>query len=152
MPRTYPHDRANHSKLTWHPGQRPIFSGAASASPDAHRAACPSPRPHPTPRNIALAPLRTSPRGPCQPRLAKRSIAPPRPTACVHPHWPLAKGGGAFSDGTQAGRARAPEPRPLALRWSPDLRRLKRAGGVRGKGRGTVALGYSARAPREGCW
>lgn len=67
----------------------------------------PSSRPQPTSRNIIPAPIRASPRGPSRLRLARRGIAPSRPTVRAHPHWlaAAAAGGGGGGRGLRVGRA-----------------------------------------------
>lgn len=95
----------------------PTSSGSSRVFPTAHRTASRYSRPHPTPRNIALAPLGASLRGLRRPRLAKRGIAPPRPTACARSHWTVTGMGGACVRAHRAGRARSPEPRPLVPAW-----------------------------------
>lgn len=105
-----------------HPGDDPT-SRANERLPSSHQAAGLQPHaPTPQPRNIALASAGASPRGPRRPRLAKRAIAPSRPTRGAHLHWPAAAEGG-DSRGRGGPSPQSPAPGP------PARRRLRAAGG-----------------------
>lgn len=95
-------------KLTVVPsaGPHPAPLPAEQAQPPTERRVS-APQPRPTQRNIALAPLLASPRGPRRPRLVKGGIAPSRPTACARLHWLVAGVGGPKRRTCGAGRARS---------------------------------------------
>jgi hypothetical protein len=114
----------------WEPGRywelaaAPPRAQPAGAFPSAHQRRAPTPCLHPTPRNIALAPFRASPRGLRRVRLAKRSIAPSRPTArCA-----LSLAGGGVGAEPERGAGTPPEAPPPGPSFGRIPPRPRRAG------------------------